>query len=97
MFLQWWCVPAGPGDVFDPDGARDPAGALVAPDDGDEPDDGAAGVDDDADGDDVVEAAAEVEPLADASATPVAPAPMPAARNAVMMKRRVRPPLVGVM
>lgn len=65
---------------------------MVDPDDG-EADDGDA----EAAGDDVVEVTAEVEAGAAARATPVAPAPMPAARNAVMMKRRARPLLVEVM
>jgi len=62
-----------------------------APDDGDAA--GDAGGDDDRD-DDVdavdVDAGCAV-PCVAASATPVAPAPRPAARNAVMMKRRIRP------
>jgi hypothetical protein len=86
MFLQWWRVPAGPGAVLDPAG-----GAVEGLDDG------AAGADEAADGDDVVEATAESEPLAAASATPVAPAPMPAATSAVMIRRWPRPFLMRVM
>ncbi|HUZ23818.1 MAG TPA: hypothetical protein VMV07_08630 [Streptosporangiaceae bacterium] len=55
---------------------------------------GDAGGDDDWDDDvDVVDVvvACDAAPFVAASATPVAPAPMPAARNAVMTKRRARP------
>jgi hypothetical protein len=93
MFLQWWRVPAGPGVVLDlAGGVLDPAGGAVAG-----LDDGAPDADVDADGDDVVEATAESEPLAAAIATPVAPAPMPAATSAVMIRRWPRPFLMGVM
>ena len=48
------------------------------------------------DGDDVADVvdavAAAPEPPVDASATPVAPAPTPAATMPVMISRRVRPP-----
>ncbi len=48
--------------------------------------------------DDVVDVvdvvAAAPEPPVDASATPVAPAPTPAATMPVMMSRRVRPPVL---
>jgi hypothetical protein len=55
---------------------------------------GDAGGDDDRDDDvDVVDVvpACDAAPCVAASATPVAPAPMPAARNAVRIKRRTRP------
>jgi hypothetical protein len=55
--------------------------------------------DEDVDGDediDVVDAC-DVGPLVAAIATPAAPAPMPAARNAVMMKRQAQPPLLDVI
>ncbi len=69
-------------------GAADPA-----------PADGEADGDDDA-GDDDAECADAVdvtdgdaaEPLVAAMATPAAPAPRPAARNAVRIRRRARPP-----
>lgn len=62
-------------------------------------------VDGEADGDADVECADVVdvtdgddaEPLVAAMATPAAPAPMPAARNAVMIRRRARPPKVDVI
>jgi hypothetical protein len=59
-------------------------------------------VDGDGDGDDVecadvVDVTDDVEPLVAAMATPAAPAPMPAARNAVIIRRRARPPLVDLI
>jgi hypothetical protein len=77
------CVPVDPGIVL----------VWLVPVDADEDgDDDAVGDDED----DVVEAfgvdAAAPEPPVDASATPVTPAPTPAATTPVMMSRRVRPP-----
>jgi len=78
------CLPVDPGMVP----------AWLVPVDADEDgDDDALGDDDD---DDVVDAldvvAAVPVPPVEASATPVAPAPTPAATMPVMMSRRVRPP-----
>lgn len=83
MCVQW-CVPV-PG-VADPDPVD---GEL----DGDELDG-----DDDVECDDVVDVTdvGDAEPLVAAMATPAAPAPMPAARNAVRIRRRARP-MVNVM
>jgi hypothetical protein len=44
-----------------------------------------------------VDAARDAVPCVAASATLVAPAPIPAARNAVMIKRRTRPLAIDAM
>jgi hypothetical protein len=90
MCLQRWCVPVGAGDVLDP-----ADGDAAAPDDCVDPDDDDAddGFDDVA----VVEVTADVGPLVDARATPATPAPRPAARTAVITKRRARPPVLDAM
>jgi hypothetical protein len=76
-----WCLP-GAGEWADP-----------------EPADGEAAGEDcvDDERDDVVDAGEDAEPLVAAMATPAAPAPMPAARKAVMISRRTRPPVMDVM
>jgi len=76
-----WCVLVDPGIV---------PGELVPPDADDDGDELG-----DADDVDVVDAGpAAPELLVDASATPVTPAPTPAATTPVMMSRRVRPPIL---
>jgi len=84
MWVQL-CLPVDPGIV--------PAW-LVPDEDGDDDAD-ALGEEDE---DEVVEAfdvvALVPEPPVDASATPVAPAPTPAATTPVMMSRRARPPIL---
>ncbi len=84
MWVQW-CVPADAGMLP----------AWLVPADVD------AGGDDDVPGDaddevvDVVDVTAVVPaPPVDASATPVTPAPTPAAATPVMMSRRARPPIL---
>jgi hypothetical protein len=89
MWVQW-CVPVDPGMVP----------ARLVPVDADEDAADEDGADDalgdaEDDVDDVVDVTAVVpEPPVDASATPVAPAPSPAATTPVMMSRRARPPVL---
>ena len=61
-----------------------------------DPADGEADGDADADVVDVTDGG-DAEPLVAAMATPAVPAPMPAARNAVMIRRRARPPKMDVI
>jgi hypothetical protein len=85
MCVQWW-VPVDPGVAL----------PAAVPGEADEDGDGDELGDDVEDVVDVVVAAAE--PLVEASATPVAPAPIPAARTPVRMSRRARrPPMVETM
>ena len=73
-----WWVPAEPGLLA----------AWLVPVDADDDELGVAE-------DDVVDVtAAAPEPPVEASATPVTPAPTPAAAKPVMMRRRARPPVL---
>jgi hypothetical protein len=82
MCVQWWVPGACDGVLAGPE--LDPAAGVV---------------DDDDDEDEVVALVVDVvpglaEPPVDASATPAAPLPSPAATTAVMMSRRTRPDLL---
>lgn len=83
-----WCVPAG-GVVLDPE-LLDPE--LLDPELADADGDAEELGEDDADVVRVVVVPAELAPPLDASATPVAPAPSPAAIAPVMISRRTRLP-----
>jgi hypothetical protein len=75
------------GQLCVPDGAGVGDVVDVDDDDGDELDDVVCAI--------VV--AAGAAPPVDASATPVAPAPTPAATTPVMRSRRARPPILAIM
>jgi hypothetical protein len=94
MCVQW-CVRV-PGEAFDPDPADGDAAADGAADAAADADRDAADADDDVDALDV-DVAPDEAPCVPAKATPVAPAPIPAARNAVKMKRRIRPLVVDAI
>jgi hypothetical protein len=82
MWVQW-CVPVDPGML--------PAWLVPVDADDDGDDEELCDAEDEVD---VVVAAVVPEPLVDASATPVTPAPNPAATTPVMMSRRARPPIL---
>jgi hypothetical protein len=84
MWVQW-CVPVDPGML--------PARLVPVEVDEDGDDDALGDAEDDVV--DVVDVTAALPaPPVEASATPVAPAPTPAATTPVMMSRRVRPPIL---
>jgi hypothetical protein len=86
MCVQWCVLVPGAADPAPADGEADGDG------DGDDDDDDA----DCADAVDVTDGDA-AEPLVAAMATLAVPAPRPAARNAVRIRRRARPPLMDVI
>jgi hypothetical protein len=84
MWVQW-CVPVDPGML--------PARLVPVEVDEDGDDDALGDAEDDVV--DVVDVTAALPaPPVEASATPVAPAPTPAATTPVMMSHRVRPPIL---